>query len=246
VRAGEFLAAARALPMRTLPEVVGAGGALVIAPHPDDESLGCGGLICQATDLGIPLRVVFLSDGTGSHPNSKSHAPDTLRALRHEEGVRAGAQLGLKREHLSFLALPDRFVPTSGPLADWAVDEISALIDSTSTSVVFVTWDQDPHCDHVAAFLLARQAVQRFSRVRLYAYPTWAWVTARTPEIGYQPSGFRLPVSKYLTRKHAAIMEHESQTTDLIHDDPDAFRLPVAFLDTMLQPYEVYLKVPFS
>jgi len=245
MKAAEFLATAKELPTRSLLDAI-TGGIVIIAPHPDDESVGCGGLICQASDYRVPLRIVFLSDGTGSHPNSASYPPAKLRQLRHEEGIRACARLGVRRENLLFLNLQDRFVPTQGPLADWAISMIRAQIDEIQATSVFVTWDQDPHCDHVAAFALARKATGRCEGVQLYAYPTWAWLAARTPEIGYPPAGFRLPVMGELGRKWAAVMEHKSQTTDLIDDDPGAFRLPPSFLDAMLQPYEVFLEAPLS
>src|SRR5690606_38092378 len=46
------------------------GPLLVIAPHPDDETLGCGGVIALATCRNVRVHTVFVTDGGASHPNS--------------------------------------------------------------------------------------------------------------------------------------------------------------------------------
>ena len=68
---------------------------LILAPHPDDESLGCGGLIAQCCAAGTPPHVVILTDGCNSHPNSQTHPPERLRHLREEEAREALLLLGM-------------------------------------------------------------------------------------------------------------------------------------------------------
>src|SRR5580658_4941526 len=105
-------------PIGSLPDVLGDGGLVVIAPHPDDESLACGGLIAEARAQGRLVRVVIVSDGTGSHPTSKTYPRARLRELRENEAREAVAELGLDPGHeVVFLRLPDRFVPSDGPRA---------------------------------------------------------------------------------------------------------------------------------
>ena len=77
------------LPVSTLGSA-SEGGFVVVAPHPDDESLACGGLIAKACAENRPMRVVIVSDGAGSHPNSKACPPDRMRALREEETQAGG------------------------------------------------------------------------------------------------------------------------------------------------------------
>ena len=109
--AGELLDAARSFPFRPLLEMLEDRPFIVIAPHPDDESLASGGLIAEACRQGLRGKVVVVSDGAGSHPNSKAYPPERLRVLREEEARQAGAELGLNPEQMLFLGLPDRFVP---------------------------------------------------------------------------------------------------------------------------------------
>jgi LmbE family N-acetylglucosaminyl deacetylase len=82
--AGEVLDAAHLFPFRPLREMLEDRPFIVVAPHPDDESLGCGGLIVDACRQGLPGKVVIVSDGAGSHPNSKAYPPDRLTALRED------------------------------------------------------------------------------------------------------------------------------------------------------------------
>ena len=94
--AGELLDAAHRFPFVQLREKLEDRPFIVVAPHPDDESLACGGLIADAYGQGLRGKVVIVSDGAGSHPNSKAYPSDRLTALREEEAKRAGVELGLK------------------------------------------------------------------------------------------------------------------------------------------------------
>ena len=65
------------------------GKTLVVAPHPDDESLGCGGAIALLRKFGREVSVLTMSDGTLSHPNSVKFPPEKLRELRENEMLAA-------------------------------------------------------------------------------------------------------------------------------------------------------------
>ena len=121
--AGEVLAAGHSFPFTPLRQMLEDRPFIVVAPHPDDESLACGGLIAEACRQGLRGRVVIVSDGSGSHPNSKAYPPDRLRSIREEEARRAGAELGLRPEEMLFLGLPDRFVPREGKEAERAMGD---------------------------------------------------------------------------------------------------------------------------
>jgi LmbE family N-acetylglucosaminyl deacetylase len=243
MRADAFLAAAEALPVRTLRDLVPAGGLVVVAPHPDDESLGCGGLVAEACAREIPVRLVVVSDGVGSHPNSPSHPPERLRRLREAETLAAAECLGLGPGHVTFLRLPDRFVPSAGPEAEAAARAIAGAARACAAGALFVTWEHDPHCDHAASAAIARRARDLLGDVHLYAYPVWGWTLAPETEIDREPRGVRLVVSRHLRAKAAAIAAHRSQTTDLIADDPDGFRLEPAMLARFARDHEIFLDV---
>lgn len=89
---------------------------LVIAPHPDDETLALGGLIHQAIREGVDVRIVFLTSGDGFalcgalHSRGWPHARRMrdLARLREEEARAAARALGVPPEHVRFLGYPDR------------------------------------------------------------------------------------------------------------------------------------------
>ena len=110
--AGELLDAAHSFQFRPLREQLEDRPFIVVAPHPDDESLACGGLIADACRQGLRGTVVIVSDGVGSHPNSKAYPPDRLRSLREGEARRAARSLGSRPEEIALPRSPDRFVPS--------------------------------------------------------------------------------------------------------------------------------------
>ncbi|WP_375409428.1 PIG-L deacetylase family protein [uncultured Methylobacterium sp.] len=241
MQAAAFLAAAARLPIGDLDAIVGTGGLVVVAPHADDESLGCGGLIAEAAAQGRDVRVVIVSDGCGSHTHSKAYPPDRLRALRESEAGDAVAILGLRREALSFLRLPDAGVPSTGPGAQAAAAAIAALARECGAGAVCVTWGHDPHCDHTAAAAIAALAHRDLPDVRLYAYPVWGWTLPVDQEVGEAPTGFRLDVSAHVEAKRRAILAHRSQTSDLIADDPTGFRLAPEMIGHFTGRYEIFI-----
>ena len=239
---GDFFAAAAALPSATIEEIAGGCGLVVIAPHPDDESLGCGALIAAGCAAGMRIRVLVLSDGVGSHPNSRQYPPSRLRDLREAETRQAAAELGLAADAVRFLRLPDRFVPVAGLQAEMAHNEIRAAVSECRAAAVFVTWDRDPHCDHVAAARLVRDALAR-ENVRIFHYPVWGWTLPGSTDVGPAPRGVRFNVGPHASAKQAAIAAHRSQTTELINDDPDGFRLQPEMLANFAKPFEIFLEI---
>lgn len=243
MRADAFFHAAEALSFADLTDLTGGRGLVVVAPHPDDESLGCGGLIAQACAQGVSVRLVVVSDGVGSHPDSHAYPPPRLQVLREAETLRAAEQLGLDADNVRFVRLPDRFVPSVGPDAERAALAIAAAARECDAGALFTTWAHDPHCDHTAAAAIARLAWRHLDGVRLYAYPIWGWTLPEDVEVGPPPRGARLDITAVLDAKLRAIAAHRSQTTDMIDDDPNGFRLDAAMLARFARPFEVFLDV---
>ena len=126
------------------------GRAVVLAPHPDDESLGVGGVIASLVDLGLPVGVVFLTDGGASHHGSASHPPDELEELRRSEARAACRALGVKDDAVAFLGLPDGGRPAGpaargfGEAADRLRDALESVVGEAPHTVL-TPWRREPH-----------------------------------------------------------------------------------------------------
>lgn len=89
---------------------------LILAPHPDDEALGCGGIIQKAVAMRIPLRIVYFTYGDNNqwsfliyrkHPVLEPAAVRSMGLVRHDEAYRATKELGVSMDDLVFLGYPD-------------------------------------------------------------------------------------------------------------------------------------------
>jgi len=89
---------------------------LILAPHPDDEVIGCGGIIQQAVAMGLPVRIVFFTYGDNNqwsfllYRKRPALVPRAVRGMglvRHDEALAAARTLGLSADHLTFLGYPD-------------------------------------------------------------------------------------------------------------------------------------------
>jgi LmbE family N-acetylglucosaminyl deacetylase len=122
------------------------GRALVISPHQDDETIGCGLLMAEKSRRGIPVAVVVATDGrAGWHASSTRPAPPDIAEIRRAEWHRALDALGVPRADRFELKFPD------GELSDHEhelADQIRDLLRRVRPDQVFVTSSGDPHPDH--------------------------------------------------------------------------------------------------
>jgi len=131
---------------------------LVIAPHPDDESIAAGGLLQRAVAAGGEARAIVVTDGDNNpwplrYLKKKVRIGDADRAewgaLRREESRRALAVLDVPSA--TFLGYPDRLLTTMARRGDLRVrDAITAAIDDFSPSLLIIPSAFDLHPDHRA------------------------------------------------------------------------------------------------
>jgi LmbE family N-acetylglucosaminyl deacetylase len=235
------LAEAEAVALAQEEELRRFGETLVVAPHPDDESFGCGGVIARLRRAGIGVRVAVLTDGSRSHPGSRAYPPSRLVALRKQELVAAVRELGVGVDHLHFLELEDANVPPpEAPLGRAAIAALRALIADVQT--VLVTFRRDPHEDHRAAFDYVARARAGLG-ARLLEYPIWLWESGAPGDWPARGafSVLRVGIDEVLPQKRAAIAAHCSQVTDLVADDPES-RLSPLFLGQFDKPWELFFQ----
>ncbi len=242
MRAGEVHRAWRALPELALEAVCGAGDPLVLAPHPDDESLGCGGLIARAVASGRAPLVVVLTDGAGSHPGSAAYPAARLAAVREAETLEAVRQLGLGPERVVFLGEPDTRAPLGGAALDAVAGRLCALVERHRCTSLLASWAHDPHCDHLAADRVARVAAAQCG-VAHWSYPVWGWTLPDDAVVlGGAVTGGRLDMGTHGGAKRRAVAAHRSQHGLVVRDDPGGFVLPRGLLHHFEGAWEVFLR----
>ena len=222
------------------------GATLCVAPHPDDEALGCGGTLALLAQSGARVGVVWVSDGGLSHPNSPSHPRPTLTALREHEALASLEALGVPIENAFFQRLPDGALPFPGD-AEFAeaVASASAILARFAPQTLLLPWRRDPHRDHRASWLIWATAA-RDVELRRLEYLVWAFERAAQNEWprADEATAFRLDISAVSARKQNAIAAHASQVTRLIDDDPTAFWLSPEVLRHFQTPFESWI-APF-
>lgn len=187
---------------------------LVLAPHPDDETLGAGALIDQAARSRRLGGIVYLTDGTGSHP------PGTvgLAIARRREAGHAIQRLAGRRIPIDWLGWRDAH-PHEEDSMPFLRDaqRLGSLLRRRRIDAVAVTGPRETHGDHVAAYRLASAACRAARRsIALFAYDVWS---DGAPASGRQ---FRTHAMA-LGRRRQALHAHRSQLSNVYGE---GFRLP--------------------
>jgi LmbE family N-acetylglucosaminyl deacetylase len=244
LRAADYLDAVLSLPLGSVGELTKRRPFVVLSPHPDDETLGAGGLMAAACAAGQRAEVVVITDGSGSHPRSLRYPRQRLIDLRRREVEHAATLLGLPAGHITHLGLPDTRAPQSGPAFDAAVAAITAVVRRTGAAALLTTWDGDPHGDHVATARMAEAVRAGMADLKLWAYPVWGWHLDPVANVDAPPPrGLRIDISRHQASKHLALAAHASQMTDLIGDDPDGFRFSAQTLAPFMGRFEYFIEI---
>jgi len=233
-------------PVRPASHAATLGRTVIIIPHPDDEALGCGGLLALLRRAGQEIAAVLVSDGTMSHPHSREFSPAARRELRYAELRHALAVLGVEENNVLYLGLPDSQVPSEGPAFEEATVRLADFITQQQAATVLTPWRRDPHPDHRATSQLTAAALASLPQPpRRLEYVVWAWeraAEADLPQSG-EGQGFRLAIGDVLSQKQRAIAAHRSQLAPgTITDDPSGFLLSEAMLAHFAQPTEVFIE----
>lgn len=156
---------------------------MVLAPHPDDESLGCGGAIAKHTRDKDDMHVVYLCD---------------CGPQRADEALNACRMLGVFTGQVHFLREPD-----GGALFSTALVKLTSILSDFEPDIIYAPHPREAHKDHRVAYELARRAVEMLEpgpQVRLYEI----WTPLEDPTL-------ILDITPYVGTKMAALRCHVSQ-----------------------------------
>jgi LmbE family N-acetylglucosaminyl deacetylase len=208
--------------------------ALVFAPHPDDETLGCGGTAVHKRRAGARVGFVFLTDGSRSH--SDLMPSEQMRKTRAAEAVAAARVLGVAEGDVTLLGFPDGELERHEAEAAGRVAEI---LRRERPEEVFVPYHSDGPPDHHAANRVVQAALARAGlNATVCEYPIWFlhfWPWTGAPRWGRELRhavadglhctrallrDFRhfVRVDDVLDVKRAALAEHRSQVEHLVPD----------------------------
>jgi len=152
--------------------------ALVIAPHQDDETLGCSGLLRQKRLAGAPVWIAYITDGSASHPGHPTLTPAALAALRQGEARHAMHLLGVEETALFFLGVGDgTLAHLDPPAAAEVARKIAGLLRQVQPDEIFLPMRDDGSSEHDAAFVFVQRALDLAGlRPRVFEFPVWsAW-----------------------------------------------------------------------
>lgn len=184
-----LLAAASAVTSGPTIELPSADRVLVLAPHPDDETLVCGGTIARLASEGAHVQVVVVTDGTASRVDLEE---GELRRRRRDEARTACDALGVPPP--LFHGFPDGGLEG---LVDEVGREVASHLRDLEPDVVFLPWFGDGHPDHRAVNDALRAAAPD-ARIRIYGGETW------TPA----PITRLVDITGTIGRKRAAVGAH--------------------------------------
>lgn len=165
------------LHLTSQPYQLGDGPTIIIAPHQDDETLACGGIIARKRSEGLPVHVIFITDGSASHPSHPRFDRPAIAALRSSEALKALHYLGVERSAVHFLNEPDGTLNTiTRSDRESLVSRLAALFTAIVPAEVFLPCNPDGSSEHDATFGFVADAIARTGQQPVvWQYPVWSW-----------------------------------------------------------------------
>ncbi len=184
---------------------------VVVAAHPDDETLAIGGLLHRATGRGIPVTVIVATDGENSHPATATAGLGERRRRELRSAMRALAPHAVLR----FLRIPDGAVAEFRDVLGRALaEELRTLRGRAARPLVLAPWQGDRHRDHRVAGEVAQEE-SRAAGVAALAYPLWLWHWGAAGDVPWHAVRTVALSGVDLAVKRRAIAAHASQIAPL-------------------------------
>ncbi len=204
--------------------------AVIVAPHPDDEIIGAACLIHALRRRGSDVTVIVVSDGAASHPNSPTWPADRLTSARARESLRALLRLGITRDAVTFLRLPDGGLSVRRDGCRKTLHR--ALRRHRAMDLLVGPAGSDAHPDHRAVATALRQFRFGGRRLTYQVWPPRRRGDARVRTVSLTGGG---------SAKRSLIRLHRTQL-GMIADDPDGFSIARHELAVFAHPVERFIE----
>jgi LmbE family N-acetylglucosaminyl deacetylase len=191
------------------------GVTIIFSPHQDDETIGCGGLIARKRHEGLPVHVIFITDGSLSHPKHPDLTPADIAALRRIEAFQALAILGVESSAIHFIDERDGSLKSLGATQrDALVGKLAALITDLHPDEIFLPCHHDGSDEHASTFTCIRDALlHSLHRPDVWQYPVWSWWKPHflLANLFLSREVRRLPMEDFYSVKSSALACYRSQ-----------------------------------
>lgn len=175
---------------------------LVLAPHADDETIGCGGALLDYRARGKEVSILFLTNGNAGG-RDKSISPREIMALRRQEAVNAASGMGIPEDNLIFLDVDDQ-----GLLYSSIEGEFATIMARLQPDTLFLPCCLDHHIDHMAVSKVVAKAYDHspelYRETALYLYE------AQSPLTQFH-ANVTLDITPYYQGKNHALSVYKSQ-----------------------------------
>ena len=213
---------------------------VVFAPHPDDETLACGGTIIKKHRQGDEVSVVVMTDGRHSHSHSfgiwQNPSPEEVALIRREEAKRVTGMLGVSADRLFLLEFEDT---TLQQHVAAATDRVVQLLRAIGPHEVCYPGVSDSHKDHHATHLAVEQALLKLDVLPArFRYVIWREESSPQIDPGFTDIQ-TFAISDVLAEKKAALNQYKSQVT-LLYKTQTIPVLRPEFLERFVGPHEVF------
>lgn len=221
---------------------------VVFAPHQDDETLGCGGVIALKRKQGVPVKVVFLTDGRECYVGAPAPLPISIEEcvqIRQQEALAALQTLGVAASDVIFLKHHDSTLGSfEGEQRQAIVEELRDLLVELCPQEVYVPYFNDMHSDHIETHRLVKAAVRLFNQpVELWQYLVWSlWEYDHLSDIveGKFANLYSVAIDSVRKQKNQALRAYRSQYIPIVENFTVLPKTLFRFFDT---PYELFVKI---
>jgi LmbE family N-acetylglucosaminyl deacetylase len=197
---------------------------IVFAPHPDDETLGCGGTIARRISEAYEVLIVILTDGRNALLTTfgieSEPTPSELKEIREGEVRRASRILGVTENFLFFLGFEDG---TLSQNESQAKERVSNILNRNTPAEVYFTYEKDLNMDHRVTSRVVRDSIEELGlETRGYRYSIEQKQPRVVPSLGNffnksRDSVIRVDISRFLPLKKKALGEFKSQIEIISH-----------------------------